>query len=396
MENVKLEHSGIKGMRWGIRRFQNKDGSLTPEGKKRYGDDSSDNTKKDESPKAHDDYKKAHEKRDVRTLSDKELNDINNRLIKEQQYEKLTAEQQSGAKKWIKDTTVKIGKEIAEDYMRKAAKGLVQAGLEKIALKNQKTFDTLNALGWVDGDGVFNALKKDRHVTEIGKQFDKYKKKAGDLFNDDVKKDGASNVKPKNSKNEAGAEDTTKNTAEAGAEPPKKKYESPSVTDMKTSGYKISGEPDIDADTNTDSSKIKGLKSGSSLADKFKGTLSRKNSDGGDSSDSSSDTDDPSDSGSSTVTKKKAYESPTVKNDTARYSVYKAFERGRAAGERERSEAARTTKTSDVHTLSVADLAKRYGVSESTIYNARKDSGASAKEKAMAIAYERVKRLGKR
>jgi hypothetical protein len=29
-------HSGIKGMRWGIRRYQNKDGSLTPAGKRRY------------------------------------------------------------------------------------------------------------------------------------------------------------------------------------------------------------------------------------------------------------------------------------------------------------------------------------------------------------------------
>lgn len=31
-----IEHSGIKGMKWGIRRFQNRDGSLTPAGKKRY------------------------------------------------------------------------------------------------------------------------------------------------------------------------------------------------------------------------------------------------------------------------------------------------------------------------------------------------------------------------
>ena len=34
-----LAHHGIKGMRWGVRRFQNKDGSLTPEGKKRYSPD---------------------------------------------------------------------------------------------------------------------------------------------------------------------------------------------------------------------------------------------------------------------------------------------------------------------------------------------------------------------
>ena len=32
-----LYHHGIKGMKWGIRRFQNVDGTLTAEGKKRYG-----------------------------------------------------------------------------------------------------------------------------------------------------------------------------------------------------------------------------------------------------------------------------------------------------------------------------------------------------------------------
>ena len=35
-EPHELTHWGIKNMKWGIRRFQNKDGSLTPEGGKRY------------------------------------------------------------------------------------------------------------------------------------------------------------------------------------------------------------------------------------------------------------------------------------------------------------------------------------------------------------------------
>lgn len=33
-----LYHHGILGQKWGVRRFQNADGSLTEEGKKRYGD----------------------------------------------------------------------------------------------------------------------------------------------------------------------------------------------------------------------------------------------------------------------------------------------------------------------------------------------------------------------
>ena len=37
LEIRELYHHGIKGQKWGIRRFQNEDGSLTAEGKARYG-----------------------------------------------------------------------------------------------------------------------------------------------------------------------------------------------------------------------------------------------------------------------------------------------------------------------------------------------------------------------
>ena len=39
MNNNYIQHAGVKGMKWGVRRYQNKDGSLTPAGKKRYDQD---------------------------------------------------------------------------------------------------------------------------------------------------------------------------------------------------------------------------------------------------------------------------------------------------------------------------------------------------------------------
>lgn len=79
MNEQYLAHWGIKGMKWGVRRYQNEDGTYTAEGKKR---------RKNEP--YHEDYKRAHDKKPVSQMSDKELRERNNRLQAEKQYAELT------------------------------------------------------------------------------------------------------------------------------------------------------------------------------------------------------------------------------------------------------------------------------------------------------------------
>ena len=46
MQTTVLYHHGIKGQKWGVRRYQNPDGTLTPAGKKRYDRDVRENMAK--------------------------------------------------------------------------------------------------------------------------------------------------------------------------------------------------------------------------------------------------------------------------------------------------------------------------------------------------------------
>ena len=73
-----IQHYGILGMKWGVRRYQNADGSYTSLGKKRRRSDS-----------YSEDYKTAHKKRDTRTMSNKELKSVNERLQLEKTHKQL-------------------------------------------------------------------------------------------------------------------------------------------------------------------------------------------------------------------------------------------------------------------------------------------------------------------
>lgn len=104
MENNQLYHHGIRGMKWGIRRFQNKDGSLTKAGKKRYKDQDKDDkpedieTKKQRILKSHS-AEALYKNKDM--FTDKELQEAYVRLNVERNIKNLIPEKVSAGRKFV-------------------------------------------------------------------------------------------------------------------------------------------------------------------------------------------------------------------------------------------------------------------------------------------------------
>lgn len=156
MEN-ELTHWGIKGMRWGIRRYQNKDGTLTTAGKKRYAkemaklkeeervaknkqrtkaklDKLDEKRREIEAIKSGKPAPKPAEKQthkpSIKDMSDEELRAVVNRLNMEKMYKQLKPEQVSAGKKFadkvMKDVVApaatEVGKNVLKDYMMNAVK----------------------------------------------------------------------------------------------------------------------------------------------------------------------------------------------------------------------------------------------------------------------------------
>ena len=102
-----LAHHGIVGQKWGIRRFQNADGTLTEKGKKRRNLANESDRRRNRPPES-----KSWKSGDAGYLTDEELKRRNSRLQQERQYSEMTASK--GKKlvkstgKWIGSTTNKI------------------------------------------------------------------------------------------------------------------------------------------------------------------------------------------------------------------------------------------------------------------------------------------------
>ena len=113
-----LCHHGILGMKWGRRRYQNKDGSLTPAGKKRYGNDEPDKEPETTEQKRarllkSTDAKEIYKDRDV--LSTSELNERINRIDTERRLSQIAEGTKKSGMDRVNDA-LKIGRKVNEVY----------------------------------------------------------------------------------------------------------------------------------------------------------------------------------------------------------------------------------------------------------------------------------------
>ena len=173
---MELKHHGIKGQRWGVRRYQNADGSLTPLGKKKYGTKenferqmAAENLKKQSKKLSKIESNKS--KKTVKDMTDDELRSRINRLSMERQYldlnrqiSSLTPQKQSKGQAFVKS--------VGKDVLSPVAKNIGKQYLEK-ALKKKFGLDVKDPL---------EGLKKEVEKLRLNKEFEDLKNPKNNPF----------------------------------------------------------------------------------------------------------------------------------------------------------------------------------------------------------------------
>ncbi len=158
METDVLMHHGIKGMKWYQRRFQNKDGSLTPAGRIRYNAGETKRTWNSASSAAKDKSvkfatktvsksvaigQKAAQQKSVKDMSDKELQDAINRKRLENEYARLNPQQVSRGQKFAKavmnDVVIPAAKSAGKAYVEQQFKKALGVTDDKKKKKNNSS-----------------------------------------------------------------------------------------------------------------------------------------------------------------------------------------------------------------------------------------------------------------